>query len=60
MFLCASAIGYYGNGGDRIVDEIASPVNGFISEVRRLWEKVLLPCSSDTTTDTTVRQSCDF
>ncbi len=43
VFLCASAVGYYGNGGDRIIDETAPPGNDFISEVCRLWEKGTKP-----------------
>lgn len=43
VFLCASAVGYYGNGGDRILDEQAPPGNDFISEVCRLWEKGTKP-----------------
>jgi len=39
VFLCASAVGFYGNGRDRIIDETHPSGNDFISEVCRLWEK---------------------
>ena len=39
VFLCASAVGFYGDGLDRVVDETNPPGNDFISEVCRLWEK---------------------
>jgi uncharacterized protein (TIGR01777 family) len=39
--ICASAIGYYGNTGNRVVDETALPGTGFQSEVTRVWEKAL-------------------
>ena len=42
-FLCASAIGYYGNRGAWILTEKASPGNDFISEVCRLWENATRP-----------------
>ena len=43
VFLCASAVGYYGDGRDRIIDEMAPPGNDFISEVCKLWEKGTKP-----------------
>jgi uncharacterized protein len=39
VFLCASAVGYYGDGKDTLIDEHQPPGNDFISEVCRLWEK---------------------
>ncbi|MCP4338970.1 MAG: TIGR01777 family protein [Desulfobulbaceae bacterium] len=39
VFLCASAVGYYGDGGDKIIDETNPPGDDFISEVCRVWEK---------------------
>lgn len=38
VFLCASAVGYYGDGGDSLIDETCSSGNDFISEVCKLWE----------------------
>lgn len=39
VFLCASAVGYYGDGGEKLIDEHQPPGNDFISQVCRLWEK---------------------
>lgn len=38
VFICASAIGYYGDRGDEIMREESSPGSGFLSEVCREWE----------------------
>ena len=35
----ASAIGYYGDSGDQVLDESSAPGNGFLSEVCVEWEK---------------------
>lgn len=45
VFLCASAIGYYGNRGDEILDEESQPGNGFLAEVAREWEAAIQPAS---------------
>jgi uncharacterized protein len=37
-FLCASAIGYYGNRGDEVLTEESEPGTGFLPEVCREWE----------------------
>jgi uncharacterized protein len=37
-FVCASAIGYYGNRGDEILTEDSVSGNGFLPEVCREWE----------------------
>jgi uncharacterized protein len=37
-FLCASAIGYYGNRGDEVLTENSSVGSGFLAEVCRAWE----------------------
>jgi len=39
VFLSASAIGFYGNRGDILVDESATVGNDFISDVCRMWEE---------------------
>jgi hypothetical protein len=39
IFLCASAIGYYGSRGDEILDENSSLGDGFLADVCRQWEK---------------------
>ncbi|HYL47437.1 MAG TPA: TIGR01777 family oxidoreductase [Candidatus Limnocylindrales bacterium] len=38
VFLCASAIGFYGNRGDEILTEASASGNDFLSEVCRQWE----------------------
>jgi len=42
-FICASAIGYYGNRGDEILTESSSKGDDFISEVCEQWEKAAEP-----------------
>lgn len=37
-FLCASAVGFYGNRGDEVVTEDSPAGNGFPAEVCRVWE----------------------
>jgi uncharacterized protein (TIGR01777 family) len=37
-FLCASAIGYYGNRGEKILTEESPSGTGFLAEVSREWE----------------------
>ncbi len=39
VFLCASAVGYYGSRGDEILDESSSLGVGFLAEVCDQWEK---------------------
>lgn len=38
-FVCASAIGYYGNRGDDILSEDEPPANDFLGEVSVAWER---------------------
>jgi uncharacterized protein len=38
VFICSSAIGYYGNRGDEVLREESSPGSGFLAEVCREWE----------------------
>ncbi len=42
-FLCASAIGYYGNRGDEICTETSAPGTDFLADVCRDWEKATQP-----------------
>jgi uncharacterized protein len=39
VFLSASAIGYYGDCGDRIISETEAPGSGYISSVCSRWEQ---------------------
>ncbi len=43
VFLCASAVGFYGNSGDRILDEDSPPGSGFLADVARHWEAACEP-----------------
>lgn len=43
VFLCSSAIGYYGNRGDEILRENSPPGAGFLPDVCRDWEAVTQP-----------------
>jgi uncharacterized protein (TIGR01777 family) len=38
VLVCASAIGYYGDRGDEVVDESSPPGTGFLPNVCREWE----------------------
>ena len=39
LFLCASAIGYYGNRGDTVLIESSETGDNFVAEVCRKWEQ---------------------
>lgn len=43
VLICASAIGFYGDRGDEILDEQASPGKGFLAEVVDEWERAAEP-----------------
>src|SRR6202044_828520 len=38
VFVSASAVGYYGNRGDEILDESSAPGNDFLAQVCSNWE----------------------
>lgn len=38
LWLQASAVGWYGDRGDEVLDESAAPGSGFLAEVCRAWE----------------------
>ena len=38
LFICASAIGYYGDRGESILDESSPNGSNFVAEVSREWE----------------------
>lgn len=40
--VCASAIGFYGNRGDEVLDETSAPGSGFLAEVCRDWEQAAM------------------
>lgn len=39
VLVCASAVGYYGDRGDEVLDEASPPGADFLSEVCRAWEE---------------------
>ena len=43
VLVAASAIGFYGDRGDELLDEAASPGIGFLPEVSRAWEAASAP-----------------
>ena len=46
VLVSASAIGYYGDTGDRPVDETAPAGTGFLADVVRAWEAAASPAAS--------------
>jgi uncharacterized protein (TIGR01777 family) len=43
VFVTASAIGFYGDRGDEVLDEESHPGTGFLAEVCQAWEAATLP-----------------
>jgi len=43
VFVCSSAIGYYGNRGDEVLREESAAGEGFLAEVCREWETATKP-----------------
>jgi hypothetical protein len=43
VFICGSAIGYYGNRGEELLPEESAPGAGFLAEVCREWEEASTP-----------------
>ncbi|HUL98122.1 MAG TPA: TIGR01777 family oxidoreductase [Mycobacterium sp.] len=43
VLINASAVGYYGNTGDRVVDETAPAGRGFLAQLCKDWEAATLP-----------------
>jgi len=43
VLIAASAIGFYGNRGDEVLDESSEPGEGFLSEVCQEWEAATTP-----------------
>lgn len=43
VFVCSSAIGYYGNRGDEVLREDSAPGQGFLPDVCREWETATKP-----------------
>ncbi|MFL6445986.1 MAG: TIGR01777 family oxidoreductase [Candidatus Sulfotelmatobacter sp.] len=45
IFLCSSAIGYYGDRGEEVLTEDSSPGTGFLAEVCQEWEAATHPAA---------------
>ncbi len=43
VFICASAIGYYGDRSSEVLDETSKPGNGFLPDVCKQWEDAAQP-----------------
>jgi uncharacterized protein len=43
VFICGSAIGYYGNRGEEQLREESAPGTGFLAEVCQQWEEATMP-----------------
>jgi len=43
VFVCASAVGWYGDRGDEVLDEQGAGGTGFLAEVCRAWEEAAAP-----------------
>ncbi len=46
VFICSSAIGYYGDRGDEILNEQSAPGSGFLPDVCREWEAATRPAAA--------------
>jgi hypothetical protein len=46
VFVCSSAIGYYGDRGDEVLNEKSGAGTGFLAEVCREWEAATQPASA--------------
>ncbi len=46
VFICASAIGYYGFERKEVVDETAAPGSGFLADLCCAWEAATTPASA--------------
>ena len=47
VFICASAIGYYGDRGSENLDESSAPGTGFLPDVCKKWEDATRPAEDD-------------
>lgn len=45
VFVCSSAIGYYGNRADEVLTEASTPGQGFLPDVCREWEAATQPAT---------------
>ena len=45
VFICGSAIGFYGDRGDEVLNEESAPGSGFLADVCREWEAASQPAA---------------
>lgn len=43
VFVCGSAVGYYGSRGDEILTEVSTPGTGFLAQLVKDWEAAAAP-----------------
>ncbi len=46
VFICSSAIGYYGDRGEEVLRENSAPGTGFLPDVCRKWEEATQPATA--------------
>ncbi|MGO9087310.1 MAG: TIGR01777 family oxidoreductase [Candidatus Sulfotelmatobacter sp.] len=46
VFVCSSAVGYYGDRGEEVLNETSAPGTGFLAEVCREWEAATQPAAA--------------
>jgi hypothetical protein len=46
VFVCSSAVGYYGDRGDQVLGEESAPGAGFLADVCREWEAATQPAAA--------------
>jgi uncharacterized protein (TIGR01777 family) len=49
VFVSGSAVGYYGDGGDTLLDESSPPGSDFLASVTMEWEQATAPIASTST-----------
>lgn len=49
LLINASAVGYYGDRGEEVLDESSAPGQGFLADLSRAWEDSALAAQSETT-----------
>ena len=55
IFIQASAVGYYGNRGEQILQETSPPGDGFLADTCLQWEQTLQPLANSATRTVSLR-----